>query len=228
MSSRWFQIHLSTAFMLMLLAGIIVGVNVIPRSERIAMLGSWSEEVVSLEKARSLVEHGILNFGRDRVYGWPYEFYNYSDTVTVEGEKWKPLAGTGDFYWLHADNRASKRYLAYDILFWLAIPVALHAFINRIELRRPLHVHLVSVVLMLMALLMVYVWNVEETYVEGVTWSDSFRYAKGWPWPASYSATQSGPFFIVSDKLLFNVGILLVVVCLSEMLVRSRRDPSGK
>jgi hypothetical protein len=222
MSSRWFQVHLSTAFMLMLLAGIIVGVNVIPRKERVAMLGSWSEEVVSPEKARSLIEHGILNFGRDRIYGWPYEFYNYSDTVTVEGEKWKPLAGTGDFYWLHADNRASKRYLIYDILFWLAIPVALHAFINRIELRRPLRVHLVSVVLMLMALLMVYVWNVEETHVVAQ------GFAKGWPWRASHADTMNGPFTIQSVELLKNVmvamAVLLATLVVSEVLVR-RRNP---
>lgn len=226
MSSRWFQIHLSTAFMLMLLAGIIVGVNVIPRKERVAMLGSWSDEVVSLEKARALAEHGILNFARDRIYGWPYEFYNYSDTVTVEGDKWKPLAGTGDFYWLHADNRASKRYLAYDILFWLAIPIALHAFINRIELRRPLRVHLVSVVLMLMALLVVYVWNVEETHVVAQ------GFAKGWPWRASYADTMNGPFTIQTGELLLNVmvamGILLATVVVTEMTMRRRGNAYEK
>lgn len=220
MKSRWFQIHLSTAIILMLAAGIIVGVNVIPRSERIATLGNWSEEVVSLEQARVLFEQGMLNFGRDRLYGWPYQFYNYSDTVTIDGNRWKPVAGSGDFYWMHADNTASKRYLGYDILIWLAIPLALHAFINRIELHRPLRIHAVSIVLMWMALLMVYVWNVEDLYVQPP------GYAKGWPWRAAFAENPLGPFEIRTGVLLANVmvamGILMATVLVAEFVMRKR------
>ncbi|HLX63443.1 MAG TPA: hypothetical protein VKX17_19385 [Planctomycetota bacterium] len=88
---RWrFQIHLSTAIVLMFVAGGLLFVNLHPRYELVTYDGEGYGESVTIEIAQEVyAERGkVPSYFRVRRYGWPVECVETASRVFVSGGKW--------------------------------------------------------------------------------------------------------------------------------------------
>jgi hypothetical protein len=224
---RRLQIRLSTTLVMALVIGGLLGVNLTPTQEWYASYGSQSFDV-NLGQARALqAEHDTAfdGFGHDRIFGWPFEYCNYSEKVFVEEQSWKTVAGSGYFHWAFpGDKPASQRNLVYNILFWVGILISTFTFT---EAKRPhseiprsvFRIHLFTWTLVVMTVLLLCVWNFEHTY-----WRDDL-YRKGWPfWAFSYKSGQ--PIKASPALAALNAAVALsitaAVATAGEWLIRRR------
>jgi uncharacterized membrane protein len=128
----WFQFHLSTAIVAVLVLGALMGANLTPTRESVRTEGSWSEFVALDRAVDRVVPPKLL---RTRLYGWPEDPCCVRDYVSLNGRHWQSEGGL-EFDW---STRGHPRWslpalLAYDLAVWvlvLAVPVLACEFLSR-------------------------------------------------------------------------------------------------
>jgi len=142
---KFWQVHLSTAIFMMVIAGAAIGLNFLPIVEVIT-LGSGSESITleqGLEYDR--IERELGNNGltcmRYRRYGWPRKVCNYCDFVRAHPDGWQrddwgygPPTGLEWASW-DRDESYGKRGLVIGIAVFIALLTAT-AMLSEFIIRR--------------------------------------------------------------------------------------------
>ncbi|MBI3828463.1 MAG: hypothetical protein HY291_03045 [Planctomycetes bacterium] len=114
---RWFQIHLSTALVLMLASGILLWANFSPFRDSVCTEGSYSE-YVTIDKAVQREE--IPKLIRDRHFGWPFELYVVSEYVRFQAYDWQ-AEGSPEFWWEVPNLPSFAVRLSENMCLWILI-----------------------------------------------------------------------------------------------------------
>jgi hypothetical protein len=155
---RWFQIHLSTAIVLMFAAGGFLFLN-FSAVEGIWTDGSESSTVTPGYVAQLIWEgrNGIDwteegHFYRERHYGWPFIAFLDSDRVRFSSGHWEVSSHFRDLTWDDSLDEDARWNLALNVLCWcvlLASIVVLVPILERRRVRRGLRIHPSSLALLL-------------------------------------------------------------------------------